>query len=140
MEDGAAERIRTSDLCLRRAALYTYTIENAYFFTDFHINIMVSDFASVAMLWSPSVCLKKSKCINNYVKSIQLMVVVTNQSLSVQTYCETATLVQNLVRQQIYMMTHQSWNWCLKITNKTKELSPSSDAGIIQSVMHRYRS
>ena len=35
------------------------------------------------------------------------MVVVTNQSLSVQTYCETATLVQNLVRQQIYMMTHQ---------------------------------
>ena len=68
------------------------------------------------------------------------MVVVTNQSLSVQTYCETATLVQNLVRQQICMMTHQSWNWCLKITNKTKELSPSSDAGIIQSVMHRYRS
>jgi len=28
-------------------------------------------------------------------------------------------------------MTHQSWTWCLKITNKTKELSPSSDAGII---------
>ena len=59
------------------------------------------------------------------------MVVVTNQSLSVQTYCETALLVQNLVRRLIFMMTHQSWNWCLKITNKTKELSPSSDAGII---------
>ena len=42
------------------------------------------------------------------------MVVVTNQSLSVQTYCETATLVQNLVRQQIYMMTHQSWIWVHK--------------------------